>query len=85
MNRPPFPVTCGLIGMAVAAHGYTQGFHSRGPIDTALGVVFLLFLAWLLSSGNTSLVGADTHEDTSKSLAFRLGKSLNGIRRGFRR
>lgn len=83
----PFALACSYIGIAVAAYSYTHGSifaHSRGPIDNALLVAFLFFFAWLLS-GSSRLVGADTHEDARQSFAFRLGKSLNGIRRGFRR
>lgn len=84
----PFPLACAYIGIAAAAYTFTHGSlfaYSHGAIDNALLIAFLFFFAWLLSDRSAGLVGADAHEDTSKSLAFRLGKSLNGIRRGLRR
>lgn len=83
----PFPLVCGFIGIAVAGYSATHGSiftYSHGPIDSALLIGFLFFLAWLLSGRRSGLVGSDAHEDAGKSLAFRLGKSLKGIRRGLR-
>ena len=52
---------------------------------TAL-TAFILLLGWLFSSsGSSGLVSTDGHEDTRKSFAFRLGKSLNRVRRRLRR
>lgn len=84
----PFPLACAFIGIAVAGYSATHGSifaYSRGPIDSALLIAALVLLAWLLSGRRSRLVGADAHEETRKSLAFRMGKALNGIRRGFRR
>lgn len=81
----PFPMVCAYIGIAAAGYSLTHGSlfaYSHGPIDSVMGVAFLFFLAWLLSSSR--LVGADAHEEARKSLAFRLGKSLNKVRRGLR-
>ena len=81
----PFPLACAYLGIAVAGYSFIHGSffaYSHGPVDSALGVAFLLFFAWLLSGPR--LMSANSHEEARKSLAFRLGKSLNKVRRGLR-
>jgi len=51
----------------------------------AIGVLLLLLWWCFTPSRRSGLVGADAHEDASKSFTFRLGKSLNGVRRRLRR
>lgn len=56
--------------------------------DYAAITGLILLLWWLLSpsrgSGDAAAMSANRHEDASKGFAFRLGKSLNRIRRGTR-
>ena len=46
------------------------------------GVVFLL---WFLTRRSSGLEGPNGHEDASNLVAFRLGQSLNRVRRRFSR
>ena len=74
-----FAAACSFIGMAVALYTYRHGSlfaYSHGTIDSILLVLFLALLAWLLSGRRSSLSSANGHEDTRKSFAFRLGKTL---------
>lgn len=56
------------------------GLNSHGPLDTAMFIAFLAFLAWLLTPARNKSGG---HENPDKGIAFRLGKALNRIRRTF--
>lgn len=60
---------------------------SRWGWADAVAIGLLLLLLWwcFTPSRRSGLVGADAHEDASKSITFRLGKSLNGIWRSLRR
>lgn len=82
-----FAAACSFIGIAVSLYSWQHGSifaYSHGLIDSALLVLFLIFFAWLLTGRSPGLESADGHEDSRKSLAFRLGKSLNGVRRRLR-
>lgn len=74
----PFPLACAIIGIAVGGYIAKHGSlfaYSHGPIDSALLVLFLIFLAWLIS-GRNELVDGTAHDHPDKSIAFRLGKAL---------
>lgn len=79
----PFPMVCAFIGIAVAGYSATHGSifaYSHGAIDSVLLVLFLVFLAWLLS-GSDEPVDGTAHDHSSQSIAFRLGKAF---KRAFR-
>jgi hypothetical protein len=83
-SGPVFSIATLAIGISIAAMNY------KGPISfgteevIALSVWFFLF--WLLTrkrrDGRTD---ASPHEQARKSFAFRLGKSLNRVRRSLSR
>ncbi|MGX7873399.1 hypothetical protein ACVDG5_012045 [Mesorhizobium sp. ORM6] len=56
-------------------------YSSRGPIHTAILVVFLVFFWWLISdfSGGKGGIGADDAAAVEKSIAFRFGWLLSRI------
>lgn len=69
------------IGIKIASG---EPMPSHGPLDFLAFCGFIVFMWWLLrdrkSAGDSS-----NGQGADKSIAFRLGKALNGIRRGFRR
>lgn len=80
----PFAVVCSYITIALI---FILPRYSEQIWDwrdyTAL-TLFILIFAWLLSGRGSSLEGADAHEEPGNSFAFRLGQSLNGVRRRLR-
>jgi hypothetical protein len=69
------------IGVAVAALNYKGEVSFGWPEVIALSVWFFLF--WLLVRKRGDANGdASPHERERQSFAFRLGQSLNRIRRG---
>lgn len=80
-----FPMVCAYAAASWAVIGPRYASQIWDWRDYSAFAVFFLLLWWCFKpSRSAGLVGADTHEDARKSLAFRLGKSLNGIRRGLR-
>lgn len=69
------------IALLVAGVLRRSGYHSYGPIDTAVFVLFLIFVWWLISdfSGGKERAPADAENGVDNSLAFRLGKVLNRV------
>jgi len=80
----PFAVVCSYITVALI---FIMPRYENQIWDwrdyAALGL-FIPLLAWLLSSRSSSLVSADTHQDSRDFISFRLGKSLNRVWRRLR-
>lgn len=57
---------------------------NHGTWDLITLAAFILMMCWLLA-GRRDRSDTEGHEHASDSLAFRFGKSLNRVRRGFRR
>ncbi|MET3593628.1 MULTISPECIES: hypothetical protein [Mesorhizobium] len=73
------------IALLVAGVLRRSGYHSYGLIDTAVLILFLIFVWWLISdfSGGKEPVLTDAKDGVDNSLAFRFGKFLNRVfRRG---
>lgn len=80
-----FPVFCAFAGIASVAILPRYAGQHWGWLDYAALTFFFFFLWWCLKPLRRSgLVSANPHEEARKSLAFRLGKSLNKVRRGLR-
>ena len=83
------PAFLGICGIAIGSYTYVHGSlfaYSHGLIDSAALILFFVFMLWLLGPlRRSSVVGTDAHENARNGFSFRLGKSLNRIRRGFRR
>jgi cell division protein FtsW (lipid II flippase) len=69
------------IGMKIASG---EPMPSHGPLDLMAFGGFVVFMWWLLRNRESGGDSADG-QGADKSIAFRLGKALNGVRRGFRR
>lgn len=78
-----FPIVCAFIGMSLAILLPRYKDQTWGWLDYTALTLFVFLLAWLLS-GSAGVVRADRHEDATNLVAFRLGKSLNHIRRRLR-
>lgn len=83
------PAFLGICGIAIGGYTYVHGSifaYSHGLIDSAALILFFVFMLWLLGPSRRScVIGTDAHEHSRNGFSFRLGKSLNRIRRGFRR
>ena len=80
MSRASF-VALGSMAFAVnvATHGWPK---SHGAADWMIGALFVAMVWWLL--GKRRAAGdANAHQEPGQSFAFRLGKALNRVRRGF--
>ena len=71
------------IALAVVLPNY-KGPISFGWPDAVALTVFFALLWLLLRKRRDATADAEGHEQPGQSLAFRLGKSLNRVRRGFR-
>jgi len=77
-------IALGSIAFAVyvASHGWPKG---NGWPDLLGLALFLAMMWWLLGKRRNAGGNAEAHQDAGKGFAFRLGKALNGVRRGFSR
>lgn len=81
--------------LAIALMAGGIGFYNTAPKyahlvwdwrDTVATTVLVLLLFWLLGpSRRDTFVDAESHERARQGFAFRLGKSLNRVRRRFGR
>ena len=83
LTRASF-IALGSIAFAVnvASHGWPK---SHGAADWIAGALLLAMVWWLLGKRRNAGSDAEPHQDAGKGFAFRLGKALNGVRRGFSR
>lgn len=75
-----YGVTLGTLLMVTGLVAWKNGgINSKGPLDTAMFIVFIAFFAWLLTPSKDK---AAAGEQPNQGVLFRLGKALNGVRRG---